>query len=177
MALAPLLLVFAGGPGVQADDPATNGNWSLAGSSTLSGNSGGVNVRALGFVSASFVVTGGVVQGQGQLTLGATMNGGASNCHSDSPQVPFSVGGSADSGMFHLAMLGSTTSTTLTMTCDDGSVMPMQLSVASQTVNYDIAAVDGTTVDSDSADGGALPFLTIPAGFTGHSHVVVTQTR
>ncbi|HEU0166601.1 MAG TPA: hypothetical protein VFS62_02410 [Chloroflexota bacterium] len=158
-------------PGAQADD----GSWTLSATSTLSGMSGGVAVNAWAAASASFVASGGQVQGQGQLTMSVQMTGSGSNCHGDSMPVPFSVGGSADNAMFHLVMTGSTTSTTLTMNCDDGSVMPMQLSVSSDAANYDIAAVDGATVDSDSADGGALPFVSIPSGFTGHSHVLLSE--
>jgi hypothetical protein len=41
---------------------------------------------------------------------------------------------------------------------------------------FDIAATDGTVIDLDARGGSSNPFVTVPANFSGHTHVALTRS-
>lgn len=151
--------------------PAT-GNWTLNANSTLTGT-GKINAHGSGSDVAQFTVSGGQIQGQGQLSISIDMSAADATCHGQSAPAPFTVSGTQDDGgMFHLTFTGTNAAIPINVTCDNGMSLPFNLPGGSASETFDIAAQDGTTVDLD----GSNPFVTVPANFTGQTHVVLTNS-
>jgi hypothetical protein len=65
----------------------------------------------------------------------------------------------------------------VTVTCDNGFTLPFALLPAGASSEaFDIAATDGTVIDLDTPGGNSNPFVTVPANFSGHTHVALTRS-
>ncbi len=122
--------------------------------------------------TAQLTVSDGAVQGQGQLTTALDMQLHGAACHGESDPVPFTVSGTQDASGLHLGLQPAAASVTIAVTCDNGISLPFPMPLTPSTAPpFDIAAQDGATVDLNDSN----QFLTIPPGFSGQTHVVVTQ--
>ena len=50
------------------------------------------------------------------------------------------------------------------------------LPVGASSEPFDIAATDGTVIDVDAPGGNSNPSVTVPANFSGHTHVALTRS-
>jgi hypothetical protein len=164
----PPLLIVVNAP------RSADGNWILNVTSTLTRDSGSVTANGLSTINAPFTVTDGNIQGMGTLDISLDMHVADANCHGQS-QVPFAVGGTQDSGTFHLVLSGVGASAPVAVTCNNGLSLPFALPAGVGSEPFDIAATDGTTIDLDAPSGTSNPFVTVPQNFSGHTHIALTR--
>ena len=96
--------------------------------------------------------------------------------HRDDPPCPGRWLASGAGNRCHVVFSGVGASEPVTITCDNGFTLPFALPAGASSEPFDIAATDGTVIDLDSHGGSSNPFVTVPANFSGHTHVALTRS-
>jgi hypothetical protein len=171
--LPPVTIIVLPEPSTQpsASTQPASGRWTLTATSTLTRSDSSLTANGSSKAVALLQVANGQVTGHGQLSVTMDMKVPGASCHGDSAAVPFTVHGSQDISGLHLALSAANSTLQISVTCDNGLSFPFSPAAGTSTASpFDIPAVDGQTVDLDTSN----QFVTVPPGFAGHTHVVLT---